>query len=379
MERLVLIGVSHRRGGAAALERWQAAFPGRASLGLPDAVLISTCNRWDVVASLPEGLSLTELRRRLTLPGVKALPYAYQGEAAIEQLARIAASLDSLNPGEDQIMNQVREAFAAAQRDHAVGPLTAFAFHTALRIAKRIRREVPLAPLHTSLFSLAKPELLAALPPQATVAILGAGEVGALVVRALAAEAVKLLIVNRSLERAARLAAEVGGGCLALQAFQESPPRVEGLVCATPVGHLVDSAVLDKLPGLKIVIDLGVPRNVAPGAAERHGVRVLDIDSLQAAGARRRATLTDRLAQAEQLVHEELEQALLEWLERQLGPAIKKLRDQYLATIAESLPPEDAARLAHRFAHIPIKGLRALARAHGLEAAQTFLSEAGLT
>ncbi|MBS3966190.1 MAG: glutamyl-tRNA reductase [Truepera sp.] len=378
MERLVLIGVSHRRGGAAALERWQAAFPGRASLGLPDAVLLSTCNRWDVVASLPEGLSLTELRRRLTPRGVTAQPYAYQGEAAMEQLARIAASLDSLNLGEDQIMKQVREAFAAAQADNAVGPLTAFAFHTALRIAKRIRREVPLAPLNTSLFSLAKPELLAALPPQATVAILGAGEVGALVVKALAAEAVKLIVVNRSLERAARLAAECGGSCLVLQAFQESPPRVAGLVCATPVGELIDGAMLDRLAGLKIIVDLGVPRNVAVGAAERHGVRVLDIDSLQAAGARRRATLTDRLALAEQLVHEELEQALLEWLERQLGPSIKKLRDQYLATIAESLPPEDAARLAHRFAHIPIKGLRALARAHGLEAAQTFLSEAGL-
>jgi len=374
----VLIGVSHRRGGAAALERWQAAFPGRASLGLPDAVLLSTCNRWDVVASLPEGLSLTELRRRLTPRGVTAQPYAYQGEAAMEQLARIAASLDSLNLGEDQIMKQVREAFAAAQADNAVGPLTAFAFHTALRIAKRIRREVPLAPLNTSLFSLAKPELLAALPPQATVAILGAGEVGALVVKALAAEAVKLIVVNRSLERAARLAAECGGSCLVLQAFQESPPRVAGLVCATPVGELIDGAMLDRLAGLKIIVDLGVPRNVAVGAAERHGVRVLDIDSLQAAGARRRATLTDRLALAEQLVHEELEQALLEWLERQLGPSIKKLRDQYLATIAESLPPEDAARLAHRFAHIPIKGLRALARAHGLEAAQTFLSEAGL-
>lgn len=375
----MLIGVSHRRGGAAALERWQAAFPGRASLGLPDAVLLSTCNRWDVVASLPEGVSLTELRRRLTPQGVKAQPYAYQGEAAMEQLARIAASLDSLNPGEDQIMNQVREALAAAQTDNAVGPLTAFAFHTALRIAKRIRREVPLAPLHTSLFSLAKPELLAALPPQATVAVVGAGEVGALVVRSLATENVKLVVVNRSLERAARLAAEVGGSSRTLQEFLKSPPRVEGLVCATPVGELIDGAMLDRLAGLRIVVDLGVPRNVAPGAAERHGVRVLDIDSLQAAGARRRAALTDRLAQAEQLVQEELEQALLEWLERQLGPSIKKLRDQYLATIAESLPPEDAARLAHRFAHIPIKGLRALARAHGLEAAQTFLSEAGLT
>lgn len=379
MERLVLLGVSHRRGGAAALELWQATFPDRASLGLPDAVLLGTCNRWDVVATLPEQETAAELRARLTPVTARIKPYLYRGEAALEQLTRIAASLDSLNPGEDQIMKQVREAFASAQAAQAVGPLTAFAFQTALRIARRIRREVPLAPLNTSLFSLAKPELLAALPPQATIAIIGAGDIGTLAARSLASEPLRLIVVNRSLDRAAHLAREIGGRFMALSAFLDNPPPLEGLVCATPVGQLVDGALLDKLHGLRIVVDLGVPRNVAKDEAALRNLTVLDLDSLQAAGVQRREALRGRLAEAERLMREELDQALFEWLERQLGPAIKRLRDRYLATIGETLPPEDAARLAHRFAHVPVKGLRALVRSHGLEAAQTFLAEAGLT
>jgi glutamyl-tRNA reductase len=166
---------------------------------------------------------------------------------------------------------------------------------------------------------------------------------------------------------------------MALSAFLDNPPPLEGLVCATPVGQLVDGALLDKLHGLRIVVDLGVPRNVAKDEAALRNLTVLDLDSLQAAGVQRREALRGRLAEAERLMREELDQALFEWLERQLGPAIKRLRDRYLATIGETLPPEDAARLAHRFAHVPVKGLRALVRSHGLEAAQTFLAEAGLT
>ena len=76
-------------------------------------------------------------------------PYVYTGDGALEQLTRIATSLDSLNPGEDQIMAQVRSAFSAAQALGTVGPTTNFAFQTALKIAKKVRREVALAPLET--------------------------------------------------------------------------------------------------------------------------------------------------------------------------------------------------------------------------------------
>ncbi len=381
MDRLALIGVSHRRGGAAALEAYQAALgqtPLRdfSALGFGEIVRLSTCNRFDVMVVLPEGMSVDEARRRLS-PADWLRPYAYAGEAALEHLSRISASLDSLNPGEDQIMAQVREAFALAQAAGTTGAVTSFAFSAALRIAKKVRRNVILAPMNTSLFSLARPELERRLPPKARVAVLGAGEMGVLAAKAMASrQGTALVIANRNVERAVQLARHLGAKGMSLEAFLATPPPLDALICTTPVKDLIDEAVLEKLSELKIIVDLGIPRNVKAEAA-RH-LTVLDVDSLQRAGERRRQELTAKLAEAERIVQDELEAAMLAWTERQLGPSIKKLRDLYLATIGDSLPPEEAIKLAHKFAHVPIKGLRAVAREHGLEAARTFLDETGL-
>ena len=163
-----------------------------------------------------------------------------------------------------------------------------------------------------------------------------------------------------------------------LERFLADPPDVTALVCATPANHLADAVLLGRLPSLRVAVDLGIPRNVDPAAARRRDVEVLDVDGLQAAGRERRQELSGKLAEAERIVRSELDEAVQAWTERELGPSIRRLRAMYLDTIGDALPPEAARRLAHRFAHVPVKGLRALAREHGLDAAKTFLSEAGL-
>jgi glutamyl-tRNA reductase len=384
VDRLVLIGVSHRRGGAAALEAWQSHYPPEAldalcTKGFHEWVPIITCNRWDLLVSLSGEVSPEEARQHLALPGQSVRPYAYVGDGALEQLTRIACSLDSLNPGEDQIMAQVREAFASAKERGTTGPSTSFAFHTALRIAKRVRREIALAPVNTSLFSLAKPTLERLLPEQPLIAVLGAGEMGTIAAKTMATHPqAQLLIVNRDPVRAQGLARHLKARSMTLQAFLQDPPKTDALICATPVKDLVGEALLRRTQP-RVVVDLGIPRNVAADAAKRLNITVLDIDTLQVAGQERRNERMSRLAEAERLVGEELELAIAEWTERQLGPSIKRLRDWYLETIGDALPAEEAMRLAHKFAHVPIKGLRAVAREHGLDAARTFLMETGLT
>ncbi len=374
MDRLALIGVSHRRGGAGGVERYQAAFSPEA-LPFRSSVILATCNRWDVIGMLPEGMTLAEARNRLSL---ESRPYAYAGEGALEQLSRIAASLDSLNPGEDQIMSQVREAFATAKPDATL----AFAFQTALRIAKKVRTEIDLAPLDTSLFSLARPRLEQVLPKGGNVAVLGLGAMGTLAAKSLVSLGRCVYLVNRSsnrLEEFMKLIANTQKPIpILLESFLTNPPSVDALVCATPIKHLVDDALLAKLPNVKVIVDLGIPRNVDSDAARRLGIEVLDVDSLQVLGQQRRVILADKLAQAERLVQSEVELAMSEWTEKQLGPSIKKLRELYIQTIAEVLSPEEAEKLAHKFAHVPVKGLRAIAREYGFDAAKLFLSEAGL-
>ncbi|MER3555194.1 MAG: glutamyl-tRNA reductase [Meiothermus sp.] len=384
MERLALIGVSQRRGGTQALEAWTRLAeenPPPSGQFFTEAVPITTCNRCDWVVALKEGVSVEEARAALAPDGTRG--YAYTDEAALEQLCRVAASLDSLNPGEDQIMNQVRSAFEEARQAGTVGPTVGFAFQTALRIAKRVRREVPLAPANASLFSLARPEFERRLPERATVAVVGIGEMGTLAARSLAARAgTTLVLVNRSLEKAKALSQELGAQAMGLEVFLREPPQIHGLVTATPVEYLIGNGFLKHQPQLKVIADLGLPRNVEPAVVPR-GITLIDLEAMQTLGERRRGQLKGYLAQAEGIVQEEVATALGEWSERQMGSAIAFLRERYRETLqdllGELLEPGELNRIANRFAHLPVKGLRGLARRHGLEAAQAFLEEAGLS
>ncbi len=384
VDGLTLIGVSHRRGGIPALEAWHDAFPEHAlperlaRVGVESWALVATCNRWDVVLVRPAGVGLERIRGVLTPARSPRKPYAYAGEAALEHLARVAASLESLNPGEDQIMRQVRDAYGRARANGRGGAELAFAFDTALRLAKRVRREVALAPLYTSLFSLARPEAETALSGGGPAVVLGAGEIGALAVRTLQeVPGAVITIVNRNPERGEALARSLGVGHRALPDFVMAPGAARVLVVAAPLRETLGAQLLGCVRELQLVIDLNVPRSIDP-AAVPDAVRLLDVEGLQEAGDARRAALTDRLVEADALVREGLSEAIGDWNERALAPAIRALVDHYLQLVGDALPPDDAERLARAVARVPIKGLRAVAREHGLAAAATFLEETGL-
>lgn len=384
MDDLTLIGVSHRRGGATALEAYaldREAHPLEArlaGLGVSSWFELSTCNRSDLVVTRPAHLDVERLRSVLT-PARARRPYAFTGEAALEQLARVAASLDALNPGEDQVMRQVRDAAQAARAAGRVDATLSFAVDAALRIAKRIRRDVPLAPRDASLFSLARGDVSEALAGGGRALVLGAGEMGRLAARALAAlPAVRLTIVNRDAAKASRLAAELGAAALPLADVAARERDAEVLVTAIAGGRAVDDAWLQAMPSLRLAVDLGVPRVLDADAAHRRGVRVLDVDALQAAGEARRRALEGHLAHAERLLRAGVDEAMGAWAERRLAPSIRALQDWIEATLADTVSAADAKRLARRVAHVPVKGLRAVAREHGLAAAQTFLAETGL-
>jgi glutamyl-tRNA reductase len=245
MERLALIGVSGRRGGSDALAAWTETLTDILERPMPTGVLelvsMKTCNRCELVLVLDDTAIFEQIRQQFA--SSEARGYAFLGDAALEHLCRVAASLDSLNPGEDQIMNQVRVAFETARKAGRVGSTTSFAFNTALRAAKRVRREVALAPANTSLFSLARPEL-EKLPKNAKVVILGAGEMGALVARSLADSGFELMVVNRNFERAEKLALGVKARAMALQDFLQGSTQVSAIVCATPVENIINAAFL---------------------------------------------------------------------------------------------------------------------------------------
>ena len=390
VNRLALIGVSHRRGGAVALEAWQENFDTQilGQLGFDSFVIIATCNRWEVIMILPEGMDLDSARRLLTVSGHRR-PYAFLGEAAIEHLALVATSIDSLNPGEDQIMGQVRESYREAKGRGVMNGTLAFAVETALRVAKQVRKDVVLAPVDTSLFSLARPEIERYLTPGSAAAILGAGEMGSIATKILARmDGIHLTLFNRTVERAAQVANSLNVKVRSLADFPAECSDINVLVCATKVSDLVTQGSLVCLPNLKLIVDLGLPRNVQEGATSTQGIKVLDVDTLRDAGILRREELKEQLALAEGLVMEHVAEAMAMWSEREAAPSILRLQDwigeTIEATILEldpgvTLSQEEYHRLARRVSYAPIRGLRALAREYGPEAAQIFLAESGLT
>src|SRR5690606_19182594 len=185
-----------------------------------------------------------------------------------------------------------------------------------------------------------------------TVAVLGAGEMGRAAAVALARDGLRLdlVVVNRDAGRGAALASQVGGRWSPLGAFLADPPEVAAVVCATPRRHLLDAAALAAMGSLRVAVDLGTPANVDADAARSLGVEVIGHAELEVEGRRRRERLAARLARAEAVVLEELDAALEAWTERELAPAIGRLRAHYVATIGDLLAPGDAERLASRFA-----------------------------
>jgi len=348
VERLAVVGVSHLRGGAEALEHWQQNFNSDVikEKNLTEYVSIATCNRWDLTMVLPEQASVASISKEFQPSGSTFQPYTYVGDDALRHITRVASSLDSLNPGEDQIMNE-----------------------TAMRIAKKVRREVGISPMETSLFSLACPILREKLDAGATIAVLGAGKMGALAVKSLSDFGYKVIVVNRTEE----LAKPFDFPVVKLDDFMANPQQVQALVCATPVKDLIQLEFAKQFADLRVIVDLGIPRNVDMEVAAV--LELLNVDTLQKAGQVRREELKDKLEQADLVIQEEIQEALALWSEKLLGPSICQMREDYKKTLLEVLPEAEVNKVLGRLLHGPIKGIRAVAREHGYEAAKRYFDE----
>jgi len=206
---------------------------------------------------------------------------------------------------------------------------------------------------------------------------------------------VPLLIVNRTLEAAEELAAEVSGEALGLDAFRRQPPAVSALVLAAGGGTaLLDSAALARLKGsapyAPLLIDFGVPPNVDPDTARRAGLERVGMHELIELAQGRRLTQLVRLAPVRAAIDERLARLRTELALRAIGPRLAGLRETFeqiaAAEVARALKGElrtlDAreraqlerigAILAHRLAHLPLAGLRAAAVHAGGDAVAAF-------
>ena len=262
--------------------------------GLEEVVLLSTCNRVEVYGATSSWVQGKVFRIFQQLcPDLDVTPFVYvkEGAAAVEHLFSVASGLDSMVIGETEITGQVKLAYQAAKAAKLTGRVLNRVFQTALQTAKEIRTRTGIGRGATSVGSVAVElarKVFAGDLSDKTVMILGAGKMGEACVRHLAKSGARsVLVTNRSLDRAQALAAEFGGRALSfeerLQELTEADIVVSSTGSPTKILHKEEIAAILPMRCNRplILIDIAVPRDIAPDVEELGNVYLYNIDHIE--------------------------------------------------------------------------------------------------
>ena len=415
MHRIGVVGISwrHRRAdvlGAFTIpreEREERVPKLAATTGVRELVYLATCNRVEVAFAIDGATPIAACRRQLFAALAGREPQAgeaehtlrvWQGEGAAEHLFLMTAGLDSARVGESEISGQVREAVDQSRALGLLGPRLEKVFAEAMKVAKHVRPVTEGRIGKVSLAEIALRHVIERIErTPGRVALVGVSPMTEQCARALAARGVSVIVINRTLERAQALAADVGGESRSLDAFRAAPDGVEAVVVATGAREPVLSrADLERMAARApsgespLVVDLGVPANVAPEDAAAADVPRVGMDDISEEAAADRGRILMEFAEARAIVDEALTDLRRHAAERLIGPMIAQMRLRYRQTALEGVErlfERDlvglgeteretirrwAETLARRFAHVPSVGLRDLVFQAGPSAVEAF-------
>ncbi len=338
--RLVLVGTSHHHAPVELRERvaldreHAAALAARLAAAGGEAVCLSTCNRTELYVVAADGdagehaavAALAELE-----PDVEQALYRLRDHAAALHLFRVAAGLDSLVPGEGEILGQVRAAYEAG----TTGPLLDRVFRQALHAGRKVRAQTAIGESPASVSSAA-----AALAEQVfgdldgrSILLVGAGKISEQAARNLLSRRARIAFVaSRTLDHAEQLAQRFGAEALPLDRLEEQLAHADVVVSSTSSpGLVLDAPTVERALRARrgrqlLLIDLAVPRDLDPAIHELDGCYLYDIDDLQAIVSETLAGRRGEAERAEAIVAAESEK-FHEWqASLDVVPAIASLR-----------------------------------------------------
>lgn len=347
---IVVVGLNHKTAPLELRERLSGFLnqegPALSSLkglfGLKETLCLTTCNRVEILFTSDEpDRTIQELKTYWSggvlkassdfLPGV----YIYRAEEAVRHLFRVAASLDSMVIGEPQILGQIKEAYRQAVDHKATGVILNRLLHKTFSVAKRIRTETGIAS-HAVSISFAAVELAKKIFQDLAgkkVLLIGAGEMAELAAEHLLNNRVsKIMVANRTLERAMELAKRWTGQAISLEEIPSalvetdivisSTGAPETIILYTPVKTIMKQRRQRPL----FFIDIAVPRDIDPKINNLDNVYLYDIDDLQGIVTRNIAERKQEALQAERIIQEECIK-FRSWLEGiEVVPTILALR-----------------------------------------------------
>ncbi|GAA4744548.1 glutamyl-tRNA reductase [Gordonia alkaliphila] len=371
------------------------------SHAVSEAMLVSTCNRIELYAVVDAFHPALETvgqvfgeHSGMSYADMTDHAYVRYSEAAVEHLFTVAAGLDSMVVGEQQILGQIRTAYSVADEHKTAGSTLHELAQQALRVGKRVHSETGIDRAGASVVSVAVARADAVRgtgqPPMRRAVVIGAGAMGSLATSELARLGItEMFVVNRTTERANELAARVterygiptrGAGIDDVaEVMADADIVVTATGSVTPVLQVGDvhQALLRRASMIPLMIcDLGLPRNVDPAAARLPGVHVIDIESLRGDSGARAAA--DDTAAATAIVAGELAGYLSAQRQAEVTPTVAALRqraadlvDAEILRLESRLPDLDAAqrdevaktvrRVADKLLHAPTVRVKQLA------------------
>ena len=300
---IIVAGLSHHTAPVTVRERFAiseaAAVPLLQQLkqsGLvEEAVLLSTCNRVEIYASMPAGRPWTALRDFFGAgnglqPPAESEVYLLPEPASLEHLFKVACGLDSLVLGETEILGQLKKAYELSLLQGLTGANLNKAFQKAFQVAKQIRSETNIQRGSISVGSVAvelAEKIFNSLDDR-QVMVIGAGETSEKTARALLSRGAKSIIVsNRSHERAVALAAELGGRAVHFEDWGREFDKIDIVISSTSAPHYVldrprlEPVMKSRKQRSLLLIDIAVPRDIEPEVNFLENVFLYNIDDLQ--------------------------------------------------------------------------------------------------
>ena len=374
---VLLFGVSHRSAPVPVLERLAADEPDQLKLVaqvlqsplVTEAMMLSTCNRVEVYAVVDAfhgglsaiGQALAE-HSGLSMGELTSHAYVRYSEAAVEHLFAVASGLDSAVVGEQQVLGQVRRAYAVAEANRSVGRVLHDLAQRALAVGKRVHPETGIdaagasvvsVALHVAAERLYRPELGPSYTALAgrTATVIGAGSMGSLAAAQLVRAGIgHINVVNRSLPRARRLAGTVSSQGVAAEpmTLEQLPAAlaaadlvisctgaVRPVVSLADIHHALAASARDEGANPLVLCDLGMPRDIDPAVAGLPGVSVVDMDRVQREPSAR-AAAADADA-ARRIVADEVAAYLAGQRMAEVTPTVTALRQRAAEVVAAEL------------------------------------------
>ena len=345
--QLALVGLSHKTAPVEIRERLAfssdgvrtalTALTGRQQVN--EAIILSTCNRVEVVAQSADDDTIREFLcefHQIPHDSVSKHLYSFRNADAIRHVFRVTSSLDSMVIGEPQILGQVKEAFRIATDAGTVGMHLTALMNRAFAVAKKVRTETGISQSAVSV-SYAAVELARKIFGDLfgkTVMIIGASKMGELAAKHLRrAGASSVLVTNRTFERAVEMAKVFEGAAVPFEHFSDHMAGADIVITSTGAPHfiigrnLAEQVIHRRKNKPMFFIDIAVPRDIDPAVNEIDNAFLYDIDDLQQVID---ANLKERLKEAmraEEIVDHEVEAFCLRMQAREIAPTIVELRE----------------------------------------------------